>query len=136
MRILKPQDWPRPKGYSHGVAAEGRLVFVAGQVGWNPLRERFETHDLVGQVRQALENTVAVLAEAGAGPQHITRMTWYVADRHDYLASARDVGRVYRDVIGAHYPAMALVQVGALVDDGALVEIETTAVVPAAGGAG
>ena len=136
MRILKPQDWPRPKGYSHGVAAEGRLVFVAGQVGWNPLRERFETHDVVGQVRQALENTVAVLAEAGAGPQHITRMTWYVADRQEYLASAREVGRVYRDVIGAHYPAMALVQVGALVEDGALVEIETTAVVPAADGAG
>lgn len=130
MRILNPEGWPRPKGFSNGVAAAGTSVFVAGQIGWNPVEERFETDDFAEQVRQALENTVAVLAEAGAAPEHITRMTWYVTDLKEYLAAVREVGGVYREVIGANYPAMALVEVGGLVDDRARVEIETTAVVP------
>ncbi len=130
MRILNPEGWPRPKGFSNGVAAEGTSVFVAGQIGWNPVEERFETDDFAEQVRQALKNTVAVLAEAGAAPEHITRMTWYVTDRKEYLAAVREVGGAYREVIGHNYPAMALVEVGGLVDDRARVEIETTAVVP------
>jgi len=131
MRVLNPEGWPRPKGFSNGVAAEGTSVFVAGQIGWNPVEEKFETDDFAGQVRQALANTVAVLAEAGAAPEHITRMTWYVTDRREYLASVREVGAAYREVIGPNYPAMALVEVGGLVDERARVEIETTAVVPA-----
>lgn len=136
MRILSPEGWPRPKGFSHGVAAEGRLVFVAGQVGWDPLAESFESDDFVGQARQALENTVVVLRTAGARPEHITRMTWYVTDREEYRTSMRDLGKVYREVIGAHYPAMALVEVSALTEDRARVEIETTAVIPAEGESG
>ncbi len=130
MRILNPEGWPRPKGFSNGVAAAGTSVFVAGQIGWNPVEERFETDDFAEQVRQALKNTVAVLAEAGAAPEHITRMTWYVTNLKEYLAAVREVGGAYREVIGANYPAMALVEVGGLVDDRARVEIETTAVVP------
>jgi enamine deaminase RidA (YjgF/YER057c/UK114 family) len=130
MRVLNPEGWPRPKGFSNGVAAEGTSVFVAGQIGWNPVEEKFETDDFAEQVRQALANTVAVLAAAGAGPEHITRMTWYVTDRKEYLAAVREVGGAYREVIGPNYPAMALVEVGGLVDDRARVEIETTAVVP------
>ncbi len=131
MQILQPPGWPRPKGYANGVAAEGRLVFVAGQVGWDPETERFESADFVAQVRQALQNAVDVLEEAGAGPRHITRMTWYVTDKDEYLGSGPAIGRAYREVIGAHFPAMALVQVAGLVEDGAKVEIEITAVVPA-----
>ncbi len=129
MQILQPPSWPRPKGYSNGIAAEGRLVFVAGMVGWNA-EERFETDDFAGQVRQALLNVRAVLAEAGAEPRHIARMTWYVTDKHEYLAAARGVGAAYREVIGDHYPAMALVEVAGLVEDRAKVEIEATAVIP------
>jgi enamine deaminase RidA (YjgF/YER057c/UK114 family) len=131
MEILQPAGWPKPRGYANGVAAEGKLVFVAGQVGWNA-GEEFETDDFAGQVRQALRNVVAVLAEAGARPADITRMTWYVTDKREYRAARAEVGRAYREVIGPHYPAMTLIQVAALLEDRAKVEIEATAVVAAA----
>ncbi len=129
MEILQPAGWKRPRGYSNGVAAEGRMVFVAGQIGWDET-ETFRSDDLTDQVRQALGNIVAILAEAGAGPEHITRMTWYVTDRQAYVKAARDIGAAYREVIGKHFPAMTVVQVSALLDEGAKVEIEATAVVP------
>jgi enamine deaminase RidA (YjgF/YER057c/UK114 family) len=129
MDILQPPGWPQPKGYSNGVAAQGRLVFVAGQIGWDE-KGQFSGDSLVDQVRQALKNTLAVLAQADAGPEHIVRMTWYITDRQEYLRTLNEVGRVYREVIGRHYPAMAMVQVAALIESGARVEIETTAVVP------
>ena len=129
MTFLQPAGWAAPKGYANGVVAEGRLVFVAGQIGWNA-QCVFESDDFVAQTRQALANVVAVLAEASAQPCHITRMTWYITDKHKYLVALRDVGRAYRDVIGAHFPAMTLVQVAALLEDRALVEIEATAVIP------
>jgi enamine deaminase RidA (YjgF/YER057c/UK114 family) len=131
MQILQPPTWVKPRGYSNGVAASGRIVFVAGQVGWNASGE-FATSDFVGQARQALANIVAVLAEAGGRPEHIARMTWYVVDKREYLANSRELGRAYREVIGNHYPAMTAVQVAGLVENGAKVEIEATAVVPAA----
>ena len=130
MQRLNPASWARPRGYSNGVVAEGRMVFIAGQVGWNG-QMQFTTDDFAGQVRQALANTVAVLAEAGAGPEHIVRMTWYVTDKQEYLAASAAVGAAYRELIGSNYPAMTLVQVSALVEDRAKVEIESTAVVPA-----
>jgi enamine deaminase RidA (YjgF/YER057c/UK114 family) len=129
MQILQPPDWPRPRGYANGVAAEGRLVFVAGQIGWDTTG-RVVSDDLVEQLRQTLENTLAVLREAGAGPEHVTRKTWYVTDRREYLARARELGEVYRALMGRHYPAMAVVEIKALIEDRAKVEIETTAVVP------
>ena len=129
MEILQPPGWKRPKGYSNGVAARGRLIFVAGQVGWNA-DERFESADLVGQARQALRNVVAVLAAAGARPEHVCRMTWYLADRDEYLASHRELGTAYREVMGKCFPAMTAVQVAGFVEPGARVEIEATAVVP------
>jgi len=128
-QTLQPPGWPRPRGYANGVAAEGRLVFVAGQIGWTP-DGVFASDDLVEQVRQALANTLAVLAEAGAGPRHVVRMTWYVTDKRAYLARTAEIGRVYRALMGDEYPAMAMVQVAALIEDRALVEIETTAVIP------
>lgn len=127
MRILQPKGWVRPRGYSNGIAARGEVVFVAGQIGWNAAGE-FESDDFVEQTRQALSNVVAVLAEAGAAPDRITRMTWYVADKQQYLDAAREVGAVYREIIGDHYPAMTLVAAG-LLEDRALVEIEATAVI-------
>jgi enamine deaminase RidA (YjgF/YER057c/UK114 family) len=130
MRIVQPEGWARPRGYANGVAAAGTTIFVAGQIGWNAQGE-FETDDFVGQVRQALQNVVAVLAAGGATPDQITRLTWYVVDKREYLAAAREVGRVYREVVGAHYPAMTLVQIAALLEDRAKVEIEATAVIPA-----
>jgi enamine deaminase RidA (YjgF/YER057c/UK114 family) len=130
MQILQPPDWPRPRGYANGVAAEGRLVFVAGQIGWDTTG-RVVSDDLVEQLRQTLENTLAVLREAGAGPEHVTRMTWYVTDRREYLARARELGEVYRALMGRHYPAMAVVEIKALIEDRAKVEIECTAVLPA-----
>lgn len=130
MQSLNPAEWTPPKGYANGIAAQGRLVFVAGQIGWNG-ESRFESDDLVDQARQALRNIVRVLAEAGARPEHIARMTWYVVDKHDYLSRSTDLGKVYRDIIGKHYPAMTLVQVAALLEDRAKIEIEATAVVPA-----
>ena len=129
MQILQPPGWRRPGGYSNGVAAEGRMVFVAGLIGWDENSE-FQSDDLIAQTAQALKNTVAVLAEAGAGSEHVTRMTWYITDKQEYLSRGRELGEVYRDVMGRHYPAMAMVQVAGLMDDRAKVEIETTAVVP------
>lgn len=128
-RTIQPKGWPRPKGYANGVLAEGRILFVAGQVGWNE-REEFESDDFVAQVEQALKNIVAVLTEAGAKPDHIARMTWYVTSKSDYLDRLPEVGKVYRNVIGPVYPAMSLVQVAGLVETGAKVEIEATAVIP------
>lgn len=129
MQILQPPGWPRPSGFSNGIAAEGRLVFVAGQVGWDE-SGAFTSDDFVAQTRQTLANTVAVLAEAGARPEHVVRMTWYITDKAAYLARAAEVGAVYREIMGRHYPAMAMVEVTALIEDRAKVEIETTAVVP------
>jgi enamine deaminase RidA (YjgF/YER057c/UK114 family) len=129
-RILNPKAWAKPKGYANGIAARGTLIFVAGQIGWNGASSSFETDDFVGQAKQALANIVAVLAEGGAGPEHIVRLTWYVTDKQEYLARLSEVGEAYRDVIGRHYPTMALVEVRALVEDRAKVEIEATAVVP------
>ena len=129
MRALNPSGWPRGKGYSHGIEAEGRLVFVSGQVGWNE-HLKFESRDFVAQLRQALRNTVAVLAEAGARPEHVVRMTWYVVDKAEYLGALAEVGAAYREVMGKSFPAMAVVVVKGLVEDEARLEIETTAVVP------
>jgi enamine deaminase RidA (YjgF/YER057c/UK114 family) len=129
MQTLHPKNWSRPKGYSNGVVADGRLVFVAGQVGWNA-DQLFETEDFVAQVEQALANIVAVLAEAEARPEHIVRLTWYVTDKREYLTRLSDVGQAYRRIIGRHFPAMTLVQVAGLAEDRAKVEIEATAVLP------
>ena len=130
MKILQPKAWARPKGYSNGIAAAGQTVAVAGQIGWNPETETVETDDFAGQCRQALMNVRTVLAEAGAAPEHVVRMTWYVTDMQAYLAGAREVGAAYREVMGKNYPAMTLVQVVALVENRAKVEIEATAVLP------
>ncbi len=127
MRVLHPEGWPRPRGYSNGLAAEGRLVFVAGQIGWDE-SQVFRSDDLVEQVRQALKNTLAVLAEAGAGPEQVVRMTWYITDKRNYLDRSKEIGAVYRALMGRHYPAMAMVEVSALMEDRAKVEIETTAI--------
>jgi len=127
--FLHPTGWKATPGYSNGVAAEGRLVFTGGMIGWNGQQE-FETDDFVGQVEAALKAIVAVLAVGGAGPEHLVRLTWYVTSKREYLDNLRELGRVYKAVIGRHYPAMALVQVVALVEDRAKVEIEATAVVP------
>jgi enamine deaminase RidA (YjgF/YER057c/UK114 family) len=128
-KVLQPEGWVKPVGYSNGVAAKGRLVFVAGQIGWNA-RGEFETDDFVGQFRQCLKNIVAVLAEAGAEPAHITSMTWYFIDKQDYLANLKAIGAAYREVIGRHYPAMTAMQVAALIEDRAKIEIQAMAVVP------
>ncbi len=132
-QVLQPPGWAPPKGYANGVAASGKMVFVAGQIGWNA-QGAFESDDFVAQVRQALANVVAVLAEAGAKPGHIVRMTWYVTDKREYLERGREVGRAYRELIGHYGVAMSAVQVVALMEDRAKVEIEVTAVVPEAGG--
>jgi enamine deaminase RidA (YjgF/YER057c/UK114 family) len=127
--ILQPEGWAKPSGYANGVSARGRTVFVGGQVGWNADCQ-FESDDFVDQVRQTLSNIVAILAEGGAEPQHITTMTWYFIDKAEYLANLKGVGQAYRDVIGRHFPAMAAVQVVGLVEDRAKIEIQATAVVP------
>jgi enamine deaminase RidA (YjgF/YER057c/UK114 family) len=132
MKTLLPKGWKRPKGYANGIEAQGRLVFVAGQIGWTA-DEVFETDDLAGQVRQALRNVMAVMAEADAKPHHIVRMTWYVIDKKDYRAKAKEIGEAYREVMGRHYPTMTLIEVKSLLEDRAKVEIEATAVIPAAG---
>ena len=130
--VLLPDGWPRPRGYANGVSAQGRQVYVAGMVGWNA-DAQFESDDLVDQVRQALRNIKAVLDTAGARPEHMVRMTWYVTDRADYLARGRDIGLAYREVMGPHYDvAMSAVEVSALMEARAKVEIEVTAVVPQA----
>lgn len=129
-QVLLPPGWPRPRGYANGVAARGRMVFVAGMVGWDA-DGRFPCADMAGQVRQALHNVVAVLKAGGAGPEHIVRMTWYLVDKREYLARGREVGQAYREVLGRDYGiAMSAVQVAALMEDRAKVEIEVTAVVP------
>lgn len=128
-QFLHPNSWKPAAGYANGVAATGRMIFCGGLIGWNA-DQKFESDDFVDQVAQTLRNILAVLAEAGAGPQHLVRLTWYVTDKKEYLARLRDLGRIYRDIIGRHYPAMALVQVMALVEDRAKVEIEATAVIP------
>lgn len=128
-RVLQPAGWMPPKGYSNGIEARGRVIAVGGQIGWDA-QCRFHTSDFVGQARQALQNIVAVLAEAGAGPEHIIRMTWYVVDKREYLAANRQLGAVYREVMGRNFPAMSAVQVSGLMEDAARVEIEATAVVP------
>ena len=127
--ILQPEGWAKPIGYANGVSATGRTVFVGGQVGWNA-NCQFESDDFVDQVRQTLANVVAILAEGGAEPQHITTMTWYFTDKAEYLANLKGVGQAYRDIIGRHFPAMAAVQVVGLVEDRAKIEIQATAVVP------
>ena len=127
--ILQPEGWAQPLGYANGVAARGRLVFVGGQIGWNG-QCQFETDDFVAQTRQTLENVVAVVAAAGGKPGHLTSMTWYFIDKREYLANLKGIGQAYRAVIGRHFPAMAAVQVAALVEDRAKIEIQAMAVIP------
>lgn len=127
--IVQPKGWKRPKGYANGILAEGKMLFVAGQVGWNE-REEFESDDFVKQAEQALKNIVAVLNEGGAKPEHIARMTWYVTSNKEYVDRLAEVGKVYKSIIGPHYPAMSLVQVAGLFEAGAKLEIEATAVIP------
>jgi len=129
MNILQPPGWAKPKGFSNGIAASGRQVFVAGQIGWTG-EGKWEANDFASQFRQTLKNTIAVLAEAGARPEHIVRMTWYILDKKEYLAAIKEVGAAYRELIGRHYPTMAVVQVSGLIEDRARLEIETTAVIP------
>ena len=129
IQILQPPGWAKPRGFSNGIAATGKLVFIAGQIGWTG-DGKWEAKDFAGQFRQTLKNTLAVLAEAGGKPEHIVRMTWYILDKKEYLGAIREVGAAYRELIGRHYPAMAVVQVSGLIEDEAKLEIETTAVVP------
>ena len=129
LKTLQPPGWKKPIGYANGIAARGETIFVGGQIGWNAQCE-FETDDLVQQTAQTLKNIVAVLAEAGARPEHITSMTWYFVDKKDYLANLKGIGQAYRETIGRHYPAMAAVQVVALIEDRAKVEIQAYAVLP------
>lgn len=128
-KVLQPEGWALAKGYANGIEARGRMVFVAGMIGWNA-QSQFETDDFVGQCRQVMQNIVSTLACADAGPQHMVRMTWYIKDKKEYLARGRELGKVYQEVLGRHYPAMTLIQVADLLEDRALVEIEVTAVVP------
>jgi enamine deaminase RidA (YjgF/YER057c/UK114 family) len=128
-RVLQPAGWPQPSGYSNGIAARGTMIFVAGQIGWTADRQ-LAGHDFVTQATQALENIVSVLAEGGARPEHIVRLTWYVTDRAEYISSAKTLGAAYRAIMGNNYPATTAVEVSALMEPGAVVEIEATAVVP------
>ena len=129
MKCLQPAHWPRPKGYSNGVVANGRTVFVSGMIGWNA-EGRMVSEDFVGQVRQVLRNVVEVLSEANAKPEHIVRMNWYVLDKKEYVNAYKELGVAYREIIGSHYPAMTAVQVSSLIEERARVEIEVTAVIP------
>lgn len=129
MEILQPAHWPRPKGYANGVAARGRSVFVSGMVGWDA-QGKFVSADFAGQTRQALKNVVEVLSAANVKPEHVVRMTWFVVDKKEYAAAGKEIGVAYREIIGNHYPAMSVVQVVALVEDEARVEIEVTAMAP------
>ena len=130
MKIVQPPGWPRPAGYANAVSATGRTVSVSGQIGWNPVTEMFETHEMAAQVRQALDNLVVVLRAAGAEPRHVVRLTWYITDRADYVAARREIGEAYRALFADHYPAMSVVVVAGLLDPRARVEIEGTALVP------
>ncbi len=129
MQVLQPPTWAKPRGFANGIAVSGKLVFIAGQVGWTG-EGKWEAHDFAGQFKQALKNIVEVLAQAGGTPQHIVRLTWYVVDKQEYLASLKDVGIAYRAVMGRHFPTMAVVQVAGLIEPEAKLEIEATAVVP------
>ena len=128
--VLQPQGWPRPSGYSNGILAHGRQVFIAGQVGWDPRSGKFESAELVDQVAQALKNVLAVLAQANGRPEHIARMTWYLTSRSEYIAHLEEIGAAYRQVMGKQFPAMTAVEVSALIEAQAKVEIEATAVIP------
>lgn len=128
-RVLQPPGWPRPKGYSNGIAASGRTIWTAGVIGWDE-EEKIVSASLAGQFEQVLKNTLAILAEGGAGPEHVVRMTWYVTDRDEYVASLAEIGAAYRAQMGRNYPAMAVVQVAGLVEPDAKIEIETVAMVP------
>ena len=129
IQILQPPGWARPRGFSNGIACQGTLVFVAGQVGWTG-KGKWEAHDFAGQFKQALHNVISILKEANGRPEDIVRLTWYVLDKKEYLASLEEVGAAYRELMGRHYPTMAVVEVGGLVEDEARLEIEATAVVP------
>ena len=128
-KVLQPANWPRPKGYANGIAAKGRMVFVSGVIGWDE-QGNLVSRDFAAQVRQALQNIVAILAEGGAKPEHLVRMNWFVLDKKEYLGAFEEIGAIYREMIGRHYPAMTAVEVSGLLEDGARVEIEATAVVP------
>jgi enamine deaminase RidA (YjgF/YER057c/UK114 family) len=128
-KSLQPEGWLAPRGYANGIEASGRQIYVGGQIGWNG-QCQFETDDLVAQIRQALSNCVAVVAAGGGLPEHIVRMTWYLKDKKEYVARLKEIGSVYREVMGRHYPAMSAIQVADLIEDEAKVEIEVTAVVP------
>ena len=128
-QFLHPRNWKPAKGYANGVVAEGRTVFLAGQIGWNA-EQKFESRDFVAQVRQALRNIVAIVQEVGGKPEHVTRLTWFVTDKKEYLSRLAEVGEAYRSVMGMHFPAMTMIQVAALIEDEAKVEIEALAVVP------
>ena len=129
MQTILPEGWPRPRGYSNGILAEGKTLYVGGQIGWDE-HEQFHTDDFIEQMAQALKNTVAILEAGGAKPEHIVRMTWYITDRDEYLARLKEMGQIYRDIIGRHFPVMAMVQVAGLMEARAKVEVETTAVIP------
>jgi enamine deaminase RidA (YjgF/YER057c/UK114 family) len=129
MQVLQPPNWARAKGFSNGIAANGKLVFIAGQIGWTGQGE-WRDRSFAGQFRQAMQNIIEVLAQAGGQPQHIVRLTWYVLDKQEYVAALREVGAAYRELMGKHYPTMAVVQVSGLVEDQARLEIEATAVIP------
>ena len=131
MQILQPKNWPAPKGYANGIVAKGNMVFLAGQVGWDE-NEKFPSSDFVEQARQALRNIITVLAQAGGRPEHIVRMTWFITDKDAYMKSQKRLGAVYREVMGRHYPVMSLLVISALVENGAKLEIEATAVLPEA----
>ena len=130
MEVILPPGWPRPRGYSNGVSASGRMLFIAGMIGWDA-KEEFQSDDFAAQARQALQNVAEVLREAGGKPENIVRMTWYVTDKREYLAAGREIGRAFREIIGSYNAAMTAVEVKALIEDRAKVEIEATAVIPA-----
>lgn len=129
LKVLQPAGWKRPKGYANGISAKGRMVFVSGVIGWDG-QGKLVAPDFAGQVRQALENIVTILAEGGARPEHLVRMNWFVRDKKEYVNSFKEIGTIYREIIGLHYPAMTAVEVSGLLEEGARVEIEATAVVP------
>ena len=129
-KLILPEGWPQPRGYSHALSVSGRIITLAGQIGWNPVTHRFESDDFVVQVRQALSNIVTLLAEAGVTPNKLVRLTWFITEREEYLVSRRETGAVYRELIGNHYPPMSIVVVSGLVEEQAKVEIEATAVIP------
>jgi enamine deaminase RidA (YjgF/YER057c/UK114 family) len=130
MEIVQPPEWPRAKGYSNGIIADGRILFIAGQVGWNPITSEFDHADFVGQFRQAMLNIAAVLKAANAGPEHVVRMTWFITDKEAYLGAQREIGAIYREIMGRNYPVMSVIVVKGLIEHGGLLEIEATAVLP------